>query len=117
MIILLITLLLVVSVVVVLYPALTRRADAEATEDTAQWLAESLRRARDRVYEELRVLQQEHFLRHLSDEEYQARLQAARVAAALLLRQQQQVQETVAALDLALEDEIRRAAQQSGSTP
>ncbi len=109
MVILIITTLLLVSLAVVLYPLLLPRAEASGLEsDPAEELAERLRRARDRVYEEMRVLQQEHFLHHLTDAEYQERVRTARVRAALLLRQQQRVRETVAGLDRALEAEINR---------
>jgi len=112
-----ITLLLVAALAVVLYPVLFGRSDQAEAEDPAEELAQSLRRARDRVYEEIRVLQQEHFLHHLTQEEYQERLQAARVQAALLLREQQRVRETVAELDQAVEEELRQAMQQRTSGP
>lgn len=106
--ILIISLLLAASLAVVLYPVLFRRTET-APDDVAQQLAEGLRRQRDRVYEELRALQQERFLRQLSDEEYEAHLHAARVRAAGLLRQQERVQETLARLDRQLEEEIEQA--------
>ena len=115
MVILIITLLLVASLVLVLEPVLRRRTVSGTPEDTAQRLTENLRRERDRIYEELRVLQQERFLRHLTDEEYQAQQEAARLRAALLLRQQQQVQETVAGLDQELESAISQAKQDQQS--
>ena len=108
MIIFIVTLLLLVSLTVVLYPAFAHRTEAFG-EDPATELAQSLRRARDRVYEELRALQQEYFLHHLTEDEYQQQVREARVQAALLLRQQQQVHQTVASLDETLEGEIRRA--------
>ena len=108
MVIFIVTLLLLVSLAVVLYPAFTHRSEADG-EDPATELAQGLRRARDRVYEELRALQQEYFLHHLTEDEYQERVREARVRAALLLRQQQQVHQTVASLDETLEGEIRRA--------
>ena len=46
---------------------------------------------------------------HLTEDEYQQQVREARVQAALLLRQQQQVHQTVASLDETLEGEIRRA--------
>ena len=109
MVILIVTLLLAVGLLVVLYPALFRHdADADS-QDPSEETAQNLRRARDRVYEELRVLQQEHFLHHLSDEEYQEQLHSARVQAALLLRQQQRLREDTGELDQMLEEEVRRA--------
>ena len=108
--ILIITLLLAASLVVVLYPVLSRRTET-SPDDAGQQLAEGLRRQRDRVYEELRALEQERFLRQLSDDEYEAQLQAARVRAAALLRQQERTQETLARLDQELEREIHQARQ------
>lgn len=108
MIILTVTLLVLVSLGVVLYPLLAHRDDSSPDGDLAHELTQRLRRARDRVYEELRVLQQEYFLKHLSEQEYQAQVEAARIRAALLLRQQEQVQHMLARLDGEVEEEVRR---------
>ena len=116
MVILIITLLLVASLLVVLYPLLAHRTGASDAEDAAQQVAEGLRRERDRIYEELQALQQERFLRHLSEEEYQAEQQAARTRSALLLRRQQQVQEMAARAEEEVEEEIDRAGQRDPST-
>ena len=116
MVILIISLLLVTSLLLVLYPVFAHRTGTGDSEDAAQQLAEGLRRERDRIYEELRALQQERFLRHLSEEEYQTQQQAARTRAALLLRRQQQVQEIVARADEELEEEISEAGQKRQST-
>jgi hypothetical protein len=89
MVILIVSLLLLVILAVVLYPVLSRRDDSSAGGDATEDLVEGLRRDRDRVYEEMRVLEQEYFLHHLSAEAYREQLQTARLQAALLLRQQQ----------------------------
>ena len=112
--ILITSLLLVASLAVVAYPLFSRQPEASTAEDDAETLAQNLRRARDHVYEEVRSFQQEYFLHHLSDAEYQAQLQAARVRAAHLLQRQQQVQETVASIDQALEEEISQAKDGTG---
>ncbi len=106
--ILIVTLLALVCLGVVLFPLLAPRGHPFDDNDPAQELAEGLRRARDRVYEEIRALQQEYFLKSLSEQEYQAQLQEARTRAALLLRRQEQVQQTLADLDAGVEEELKR---------
>lgn len=115
MIILLITSLLLASLVVVLYPIL-KKQNALEFEDAPERLIQGFRRARDRVYEELQVLQQEHFLKNTSGEEHKAQLQKAKIEAALLLRQQRLAQTTIANLDRALEDEVQDLINQTKST-
>ena len=106
--ILLITLLAATVCAVVAYPFF-RRSPMARLDDPADELAQSLRRARDRVYEEIRALQQEYFLKTLSEEEYREQLQAARLAAADLIRRQREVQETVVVVAQRVEDELRKA--------
>ena len=108
MVILIVTLLVLVSLGVVLFPLLATRVHPFDDNDPAQELAEGLRRARDRVYEEVRALQQEYFLKTLSEQEYRAQLQEARTRAALLLRRQEQVQQTLADLHTRVEEELKR---------
>lgn len=90
------------------YPLLARRPAASQGNHLAGELALRLRRGRDRVYEEIRVLQQERFLGNLTDAEYQAQLGAARLRAADLLRQQERVQDTVAETAAAIEQKMSR---------
>ncbi len=108
MIILVVTLLVLISLGVVLYPLLARQAAPSSEDDLAHELTQRLRRARDRLYEEMRTLQQEYFLNHLTEREYDALLESARTRAAMLLRQQEQVQQTLARLDQEVEEEVRR---------
>lgn len=112
--ILIVTLLLVVTVAVLAYPFMVRRARAPGFDDPAGELAGHLRRSRDRVYEEIRALQQEYFLDTMTEAEYRSRLAAARLQAAGLLRQQQQVQQTIADIDATVDEEMRLA---SGESP
>ena len=112
--VLVVTVLVVASLVVVAYPLFMRRG--EGTEDPAEELARGLRRARDRVYEEIRALQQEYFLKTLSQEEYEEQLGAARVRAAELLAEQRQAQETLGSIDEAVEELMGQAAG-AGHTP
>ena len=106
--ILIITLLVLTSLAVVTYPFLARRA-VGGVEDPTEELVQQLRRDRDRIYEEIRVLQQERFLKHVSDEEYHTQIQAARMRAGLLLQQQHHAQQTVEGINEAVEEEMRRA--------
>ncbi len=112
--ILLVTVLLAVSLIVLTYPFIVRRTGRNDVRDPAEELAQQLRRARERVYEEIRALQQEYFLQALTEEEYREQLQAARIEAAGLLRQQQQIQETIASIDARVEADMREA---SGEDP
>ena len=105
--VLVVTLLVAASVAVLAYPLLVRRS--RSPEEQAEELALGLRKARDRVYEEIRVLQQEHFLQSVSQSEYEEQLQAARLRAADLLAQQQQVQQTLEAIDETVEEQMRLA--------
>ena len=107
--IVIIAVLVAVSLAVVIYPFVTRSTEHDRLEDPAEELAQQLRRSRDRVYEELRALQQEYFLKSLTEEEYRAQLEAARLQAAQLLRDQQRVQETIADVDETVEEQMRDA--------
>jgi predicted house-cleaning noncanonical NTP pyrophosphatase (MazG superfamily) len=106
----LITVIVVASLIVLAYPFFVRRNEREGMDDDAEELAQRLRRSRDRVYEEIRALQQEYFLKNLTDEEYQEQLQEARLEAASLLKQQQEVQQTLADIDEEVEAQLRKAA-------
>jgi crotonobetainyl-CoA:carnitine CoA-transferase CaiB-like acyl-CoA transferase len=114
--ILIITLLIIVSLGFVVYPLVTRRPESEASEELAQQATQQLRQARERIYEEIRAMQQEYFLAHMPKEEYQARLAEARVQAATLLQQQEQVQETLAQAEAAVEAQIERITGVSSSS-
>jgi hypothetical protein len=69
------------------------------------------------VYEEIRALQQEYFLNNLSDEEYRAQLQTARLQAAELMRQQEHVQEALADIEAAVDFEMRSVADAPPQVP
>lgn len=91
--ILIATLLTAVLLAIVAYPVLVQRGRraAEAEKPLTE-AVERLRRARDRTYEEIRTLQQERFMRDISDQQYQAQLGALRAQAARLIQQQRDVQ-------------------------
>ena len=101
------TIVLVISLVVLAYPFVVKRGQREGLDDAAEELAQRLRRARDRVYEEIMALQQEYFLGNLSEQEYNDQLREARMEAARLMQQQQQVQHTLAEIDASVEVELR----------
>ncbi|MEX2431548.1 MAG: hypothetical protein WD645_06490 [Dehalococcoidia bacterium] len=105
-----VTILVLVCVAVLVYPFLTQSSTRSGPQPGEE-MAAQIRRARDRVYEEIRALQQEYFLDNLTEAEYQAQLQAARRRAAALVREQQQVQTTVADVEAAVEEELRLAAE------
>ena len=108
--IVIVTIVVLVSLAVLAYPFVAGRSERDRAEDAASDLAQRLRRSRDRVYEGIRVLQQEYFLANLTEEEYRERLREARLEAARLLQQQQQVQQTLGAIGAAVEAELREAA-------
>ncbi len=101
-----VTLLAFAVIAALAYPFWAARRGGGARRDPAEELAESIRRARERVYEELRVLQQERFLGVLSEEEYERQLRAARLRAAELVREQQQVQSAVRDIERSVDDEL-----------
>lgn len=57
------------------------------------------------------MLQQERFMRDLNEAEYQEHLGELRLAAAELVREQEQVLETLAAIDARLEEEMKRTSE------
>ena len=104
-----VTIVLAVILAVLAYPFFAQRGGRATMEDAAEELAQRLRRSRDRVYEEIRVLQQEYFLETVSQEEYTEQLQAARLRAAELLAQQRQVQQTLLSIGEDVEEQMRLA--------
>ena len=116
-----VTIIVLVSLAVLAYPFVAGRSERDRAEQAASDLAQRLRRSRDRVYEGIRVLQQEYFLANMTEEEYRERLREARLEAARLLQQQQQVQQTLGAIGAAVEAELSEAAseadQQDEKTP
>ena len=88
-----------VSLVVLLLPFLRRLTTTAVAGDPIQ----ELRREREALYQETRILRQDFDLGHFSEEEYQARFQTNRLRAATLLRRQDELE----ALNRQLEEEIR----------
>ena len=104
--ILIITLLVLVTSAVLVYPFWVSRHGGRRFDDPAADMAASIRRARDRVYEEIRALQQEYFLHNLTEDEYREQLQVARRRAAELIREQQQVEETIESIEHQASEEL-----------
>ena len=100
------TIVLATILLVLIYPLVTHRRGREMIDDSAFELAQRLRRSRDRVYEEIRALQQEYFLGNLTEEEHQRQFQNARLEAAELMRQQQQIQQTITGIEAEVEAEL-----------
>ena len=110
------TFVLAVILAVLAYPYLVAPKRNGALDDAAEELSQRLRRSRDRVYEEIRALQQEYFLDGLTEEEYRGQLQAARQQAAGLMREQQQVQQTLADIEDLVEEEMIAAVNQAAGS-
>ncbi len=104
--ILVITLLALVVIAVLIYPFWAARQGNARPDGPAQELAGGIRRARERVYEEIRALQQEYFLGVLTPEEHEEQLRAARLRAAELVREQQQVENAVLDIERQVDDEL-----------
>ena len=104
--ILVVTLLALVAIAVLIYPFWAARHGNARPHDHALELAEGVRRARERVYEEIRALQQEYFLGVLTPEEHEEQLRAARLRAAELVREQQQVENAVLDIERQVDDEL-----------
>ena len=87
------TLLILISITIVSYPIWANRNQSQKIVDPIEEIEEISRRSRERVYEEIRILQQEYFLKNITPEEYSAQLNVAREkAAALLVNQQEATQ-------------------------
>lgn len=105
--ILILTLLVLFIVAALVYPFWAARHGGASFEDPARNLEAGIRRARDRVYEEIRALQQEYFLGNMTEAEYREQLRTARQRAAELIREQQRVSETTAAIERRVDVELR----------
>lgn len=91
---------------VLLLPFLrTRRWRDSLPQGGLEDLAELVRR-KGRVYEEIRTLQLEHDLGHVGEEEYELRLRAFKLRAALLLREHRRVDEELERLGQEVEREV-----------
>lgn len=90
-----ITLIIIISLFWLIQPIISKRQESVITDDLIQDASDQLRRSRERIYEEIRVLQQEYFLGHLSEGTYQSQLSKSRFQAAGLLREQEQIKKTL----------------------
>ena len=108
-----VTVVLIATLAVLAYPFIVRRTRREGLDDAAVDLVQRLRRARDRVYEEIRALQQEYFLGNVREDEYRELLRTARRDAASLMRQQEQVQQTLEEISEEVEQELQQSTAQT----
>tara|TARA_B100001142_G_C13964490_1_gene512440 strand:- start:38 stop:385 length:348 start_codon:yes stop_codon:yes gene_type:complete len=84
------SLLILISITLVGLPLWSRKNHSDKIVDTLEEIEEISRRSRERIYEEIRILQQEYFLKNISPSDYTLQLDTARKKAAeLLLRQQE----------------------------
>ena len=107
------TLLVAAVLAIVLWPFFAPR-EGTKLNNPADDLRQSLRRGRERVYEEIKVLQQEHFMHDLTDEAYQAQLQELRLRAAGFMREQEGIQDTLSAIDAEVDQALRQAIEGDG---
>tara|TARA_A100001037_G_scaffold68811_3_gene61248 strand:+ start:7775 stop:8104 length:330 start_codon:yes stop_codon:yes gene_type:complete len=89
------TLLVMICVLIVGLPFWTRSNYGKKIVDPLEEIEEISRRSRERIYEEIRVLQQEYFLNSISQEEYILQLNSAREKAAALLVSQQEAKRVI----------------------
>ena len=88
--ILIISLLIISSLIVVFYPILSFQISGRHFDQAYEHLNDVLGRRHERIYEELKVLEQERFLGHMTEEEYAAQLKRSQNEMAELLKQQNQ---------------------------
>lgn len=96
-----------VSVLVLVWPFLRRENTANEDDDPVV----EIRRRREVVYEEARVLHNDHLLGDVPLVDYEPRFQAHRIRAAELLRDEERLQE----LDSQLEEAILELRQKVGA--
>lgn len=110
-----IILLLIIGILgFLIQPFLLTRPRVLGIDDPVSESRDKIRRARDRVYEEIRALQQERFLNHFTEQELQSQLTAARVQAAKLMEQQNQLQQTFAHIESSVDNELSLSETQDG---
>lgn len=104
--ILIITVLVSLAIVVLIYPFWSSQRHGVPRQGPAEELARELQRARNRIYEELRVLEQEYFLDSLGHDEYESRVRAARLNAARLIREQERIEGEIASIEQRIHNEL-----------
>lgn len=95
-----------ISVLILVWPFLRRENTAHDDDPIVE-----LRRRREAVYEEVRVLHNDHLLGDIPLADYEPRLHVHRVKAAELLRDEERLQE----LDARLEEDILELRQTIGT--
>lgn len=110
------TLLVAGALALVLWPFVSHRVAGARLEGPADDLRRRLRRGRERLYEEIRALQQERFMRDLTDDEYRAQLDELRLRAAEFMREEGTIEQTLSAMDAEIDDAMRRAGDGTGES-
>ena len=99
----LITVLAIISIAAVILPFIRSSKSDHSIADES-WHA--LRRSRNRVYEEIRVMHQERFLGHLTEQEFQGQLLEARTTAARYMKQQHDLQAVIKRAEIFVDQEL-----------
>jgi hypothetical protein len=110
--ILIISLLIISSLVVVFYPILSLQTSGRQFDETYEHMHAVLGRRHERIYEELKVLEQERFLGHMTEEEYDTQLNRGQNELAELLKQQNQLAVTLNDINSELDAKITAAKQE-----
>tara|TARA_B100001750_G_C15227194_1_gene456280 strand:+ start:199 stop:591 length:393 start_codon:yes stop_codon:yes gene_type:complete len=105
MLLLLVCLILVLSISIVVYPIVFSGTSVTHPDDTIEG-AESLRRQRERIYEELKIIQQEYFLNHLPHSAYVEQRDTLRERAALYLYKESIAEEASDDLEISIEEQL-----------
>ena len=108
MLLLLVCLILFLSISIVLYPIIFSRNSTPYAYGTSG-ATQALRRQRERIYEEIRILEQEYFLDHLPQSIYLKQREKLREHAAFYLYQESIVVETFENLEGTLNQQLRRS--------
>ena len=106
MVTLIISLLVLSSLLAIFYPILSSRISNRNFDQAYDHSNDILERRRERIYEELKVLEQERFLGHMTDEEYEVQSKRAQSEMDELLKQQDQISVMLNDIDSELESKI-----------
>jgi len=105
-------LLAIIVLALVLLPFFRKRQDQPASVvDTVN----QIETRRDELYQEMRTLQQDFDIGNIAREDYESRIRALRLEAALTLREQRELEGEISRLDTALEKEISAYRSKNGS--
>ena len=100
------TLLVLVCLFLILEPLIRKKSEAESVEQLVENHELEFLKLRERVYEEIRTLQQEWLIKSLSEESYKTEIDRLRLEAAALLRDQTAGRNKIVQLQSDLESTI-----------